>query len=415
MRHRVVITGLGCISPLGNNVDTTWKNIIAGKSGGGPITHYDASKYKSQIAAEVKDFDPSEMFGRKEARHMDRYTQFAMAATLEAKQDGQLEITDENRDRIGIILGTGIGGIGSTHSQTNILLKKGPSRVNPFFIPMMLPDSAGGLIAIKLGVRGPNMAVITACASGTNALGEATEMVRSGRADVIFAGGTEAAIVPISMAGMSATTALTTRNDDPQGASRPFDKDRDGFLMGEGAAVLILEELEHAKGRGANILAEITGYGSTNDAFHISSPAENGAGAAKCMTLAVQDAGLETNDIDYINAHGTSTALNDLNETAAIKTTFGEQAYNIPVSSTKSMTGHMIGATGAIEALFGVKVLQEQIIPPTINYTTPDPACDLDYVPNKARQAEVTHLISNSFGFGGHNATIVISKYSNGS
>lgn len=415
MRNRVAITGLGCISPIGNNVDSTWENILAGKSGGGQITLYDASNQKSKIAAEVKDFDPTEIFGRKEARRMDRYTQFAMVATLEAKQHSQLEVTDDNRDRIGVVLGTGIGGIGATQTQTEILHERDASRVSPFYIPLMLPDSAGGLIAIELGVRGPNMAIITACASGTNAIGEAAEMIRRGQADVIFAGGTEAAIVPIAMAGMAATTALTTRNDSPETASRPFDKNRDGFLMGEGAAVLVLENLEHAQARGANILAELSGYGSTNDAYHISSPAENGAGAAKCMALAVQDAGLELNDINYINAHGTSTHLNDLNETAAIKSTFGEQAYNIPVSSTKSMTGHMIGGTGAIEALFGAKILQENILPPTINYETPDPALDLDYVPNQARKADVNHLISNSFGFGGHNATVVLSKFLNGS
>lgn len=411
MHKRVVVTGLGCISPLGNDVSTTWQNILAGKSGAGPITRYDSSEFKVQIAAEVKDFDPKALFGHKDARRMDRFTQFGLAVAEQARQHANLQITDENRDRMGAIIGTGIGGIGTLGDQMIIYQGSGPNRVNPFTVPMMIPDAAPSAIAIHLGLRGPNMAVVTACASGTNAVGEALEIIRRDHADVIFAGGSEATVVPIAMAALGVMTALSTRNDDPQRASRPFDLNRDGFVLGEGAGVLVLESLEHAQARGANILAELTGYGTTNDAFHISAPAENGIGAAKCMRLALDDAQLGVDDIDYINTHGTSTDLNDKSETAAIKTVFGERAYDIPASSTKSMTGHLLGASGAIEALFCVLALQNSIIPATINYETPDPECDLDYVPNTPRQAEMTHILSNSFGFGGHNATIVLSRF----
>lgn len=412
MRKRVVITGLGCISPLGNDVDTMWANLLTGKSGVGPITHYDASGYRSRIAAEVKGFDGAALFGGREARRMDRYTQFAVAAAQQAVQDAGLHIHDGNRDRIGVIIGTGIGGLGTLFAQTQIFFERGPDRVSPFLVPMMLPDTAAGMTAIHLGVRGPNMAVVTACATGTNAVGEAAEMIRRGQADILLTGGSEASIVPIAMAALGVMTALSARNDQPQRASRPFDKDRDGFVMGEGSAVLVLESLESALARGARILAEVSGYGSTNDAYHISAPAENGAGAAECMRLALEDAGLSAADIDYINAHGTSTELNDKSETAAIKFVFGDQAYRTPVSSTKSMTGHLLGASGALEAAICVKVLQEKILPPTINYETPDPECDLDYVPNQCRPAQVEHILSNSFGFGGHNATILLSHFS---
>jgi len=412
MRKRVVITGLGCISPVGNDVPSMWSNITAGRSGVRRITHYDPSEYKSQIAAEVKDFDGAALFGSREARRMDRFAQFALAACEQAHQSSRLEIDDANRDRIGVVIGTGIGGLGTLYEQMQVMLERGPARVSPFLVPMMIPDSAAGLIAISLGVRGPNMAVATACATGTNAVGEATEMIRRGQADVILAGGSEASIVPIAMAGLGVMTALSTRNDEPERASRPFDLHRDGFVMGEGAAVLMLESLEHAQARRAYILAEMSGYGSTNDAYHISAPAENGSGAARCMHLALQDAGLDLTAIDYINAHGTSTPLNDKSETAAIKTVFGEQAYRLPISSTKSMTGHLLGASGALEAVISAQVLQTGTLPPTINYETPDPECDLDYIPNHARSADVTHVMSNSFGFGGHNATIILSKYS---
>ena len=410
MRKRVVVTGLGCITPVGNDIDVMWNNIIAGKSGAGHITHFDASQHRTKIAAEVKGFDGNILFGRKDTRRMDRFTQFALAAALQAVESSKLKITDDNRDRIGVVIGSGIGGMGTMNEQVKVSYERGPTRVSPFLVPMMLLDSAAAMTAIYLGVRGLNMAVSTACATGTNAVGEASEIIRRGSADVILAGGSDAVIIPIAMAGLSNMGALSTRNDDPQRASRPFDLNRDGFVMGEGAAVMVLEELEFAQARGAQILAEISGYGATNDAFHISAPAENGAGAALCMEAALNDAGMEINDVDYINAHGTSTFLNDRSETAAIKTVFGDRAYQIPVSSTKSMTGHLLGASGAIEAVICVKALQDEIVPATINYENPDPECDLDYVPNQARSVKISNIMSNSFGFGGHNATIILSQ-----
>jgi len=414
MRKRVVVTGLGCISPLGNDVKSTWDGVLEGKSGAEMITHYDTSEYKTRFAAPVKEFDPVALFGSREARRMDRFTQFALTVSHQAIESAGLSITDENRDRIGVVIGTGIGGIGTLFEQMLVFSERGPMRVSPFLVPMMLPDSSAGMIAIDLGLRGPNMAVVTACASGTNAVGEAASIIQRGDADVILAGGSEAAITPIAMAGMNVMGALSSRNEDPQHASRPFDRDRDGFVMGEGSAMLVLESLDFAQARCARILAEISGYGITNDAYHISAPAENGAGAAKCMLMALDNAGLEPGSIDYINAHGTSTPLNDKSETAAIKSVFGHRAYQIPVSSTKSMTGHLLGASGAVEALICVKVLQECILPPTINYEFPDPECDLDYVPNTPRKAEVERIMSNSFGFGGHNATIILSRYPSG-
>ena len=409
--RRVVVTGMGCISPVGNTVQDTWKSLLEGKSGAGWITHFDASKHKTRFAAEVKGFDGAALFGPRDARKMDRFTQFAVATTMQALEQSGLKVNDSNRDRIGVIIGTGIGGIGTLMEQADILRERGPERVSPFLVPMMISDSAPGMIAIRFGVRGPNMAIATACASGNNAIGEAFDVIRRGAADVMIAGASEAALVPVAMAGMNVMTALSTRNEDPQAASRPFDKDRDGFLMGEGAGVVILETLEHAQARGANILAELSGYGTTDDAHHISAPAENGAGAAMSMKLALEDAELTVNDVHYINAHGTSTPLNDKSETAAIKTVFGEQAYQIPVSSTKSMTGHLLGASGAVEATFCIMAIRDEILPPTINYHTPDPECDLDYVPNQARKASPKHVMSNSFGFGGHNATLVFSQF----
>jgi 3-oxoacyl-[acyl-carrier-protein] synthase II len=411
MRKRVVITGMGCITPLGNDITSLWANILAGKSGVGLITHYDTSRFNVKIGAEVRDFDGVALFGTRDARRMDRFVQFGLASSIQAAKHSRLEITDDNRDRIGVILGTGIGGMNTLFQQMEVFFQRGPDRVSPFLVPMMLPDTAAGLIAIQLGVRGPNMAVVSACASGTNAIGEAAEVIRRGSADAIFTGGSEAVITPIAMAGLGVMKALSTRNDAPQQASRPFDKERDGFVMGEGAAILVLESLEHALSRRAAILAEVSGYGASNDAFHISAPAENGAGAALCMQCALDDGGFTANDIGYINAHGTSTLLNDKSETAAIKTVFGKRAYDIPVSSTKSMTGHLLGAAGALEALICVKALQDGILPPTINYQTPDPECDLDYVPNQARRQKVDHIMSNSFGFGGHNASIILSRY----
>ncbi len=411
MRKRVVVTGVGCISPLGLNVQDTWAALLAGKSGAGPITHFDASRHKTRFAAEVKGFDGVALFGPREARKMDRFAQFAIAAAGEAIQDANLTIDERNRDRVGIVIGTGIGGIGTMLENNALLQERGPERVSPFLIPMMISDSAAGILAIRTGARGPNMSLVTACATGTNAVGEAAAMIRRDAADVMLVGSSEAAIVALAMAGLNVMTALSTRNDDPQGASRPFDRDRDGFLMGEGAGMLVLESLESAQARGARILCEFLGYGTSDDAYHISAPAENGAGAALSMQLALDDAGLKGGDIGYINAHGTSTQLNDKSETAAIKKVFGEQAYSIPISSTKSMTGHLLGASGSLEAVICAKVLNEKVLPPTINYRTPDPECDLDYVPNTPRPAQPRYVMSNSFGFGGHNASLIMSVF----
>lgn len=412
MRVRVVVTGLGCVSPVGNSVQETWQSLIAGKSGAAYITKFDASQHKTKFAAEVKGFDGVALFGVREARKMDLFTQYALAAALEALTQAGFTVHENNHDRVGVLIGSGIGGVCTLLEQVEVLRERGPERISPFLIPMMIADSAAATIAIRIGARGPNMSLATACASGTNAIGEAAEMIRRGAADVMIAGASEAAIVSVAIGGMNVMGALSTRNDEPARASRPFDKDRDGFLMGEGAAVLILESLEHAQMRGANILCEFTGYGTSDDAYHISAPAENGAGAALSMRLALENAALQPADIGYINAHGTSTPLNDKSETAAIKTVFGEQAYRIPISSTKSMTGHLLGASGALEAVVCAKVLQENLLPPTINYETPDPECDLDYVPNQARPANPVHVMSNSFGFGGHNATLILSRMS---
>lgn len=411
MKKRVVVTGLGCVSPVGNTVDETWRALLAGRSGAADITHFDAGQHKTKFAAEVKGFDGVALFGTREARKMDRFTQFAMAATLEALAQADFSIDESNRDRTGVLIGSGIGGIITLLEQAEVMRERGPDRISPFLIPMMISDSAAGMIAIRLGARGPNMALATACASGSNAIGEAAEIIRRGTADVMIAGASEASIVALAMGGMNVMGALSTRNDDPQRASRPFDKDRDGFLMGEGAGILILELLEHAQARSAQVLCELTGYGTSDDAYHVSAPAENGAGAALSMQYALDDAELSPERVGYINAHGTSTPLNDKSETAAIKAVFGEQAYNIPVSSTKSMTGHLLGASGAVEAVVCAKVLQENILPATINYETPDPECDLDYVPNRTRKASPEHVMSNSFGFGGHNATLILSRY----
>jgi len=411
MNTRIAITGMGCISPLGHDVATTWQSILAGKSGAGPITAFDASAHETRIAAEVKDFDPAPRFGRKETRRMDRYTQFAVAATADALADAQLTITENNRDRIGVFIGTGIGGIGTLLAEAEVYRTRGPNRVSPFLVPMMLPDAAGGQVAITFGMRGPNLGLISACATGSNAIGEAAETIRRGAADVMVAGGAEAAIVPVALAGFNSMGAMTTRNDDPTRASRPFDKTRDGFLAGEGGAVVVLESEAHALARGAKIYGLLLGYGVTNDAYHVSAPLENGAGAVVSMRLALQQAQLQGSDIDYLNAHGTSTQLNDKSETAAIKTVFGESAYDLPVSSTKSMTGHLLGAAGALEAIFCLKAMADSILPPTINYETPDPACDLDYVPNQARPKTVRRVMSNSFGFGGHNACLIFGQY----
>jgi len=409
-RTRVFITGMGCLSPLGNDVASTWGSAVAGRSGVGPISLFDASGFKTRFAAEVKGFEPEVLLGRREARRMDRFSQFAIVAVGQAIEQAGLVINETNRDRVGVVLGTGIGGVGTLLAEAEKFVQRGPRWVSPHMVPMMLPDSAPGHIAITYGARGPNMTVVTACASSTNAIGEAAEMIRRGAADVMLAGGAEAGIVPVAIAGFIVMDAVSSRNDNPQAASRPFDLDRDGFVIGEGAAFLVLESETYARGRGARPLAEVIGYAATNDAYHVSAPAENGAGAAACMRGALKDAGLKPTAIDYINAHGTSTRLNDSSETTAIKTVFGEAAYSVPVSSTKSMTGHLLGAAGALEAMFCVQALQEGLLPPTINYTTPDPVCDLDYVPNSARRVKVSRVLSNSFGFGGHNACLILRR-----
>lgn len=413
MTTRIVITGLGCVSPLGNTVAESWATASAGKTGTGPITHFDAKDHEARIAAEVKNFDANAVFGRKEARRMDRYTQFAAAATQEALTNAGLQITDDNRDRIGAYIGTGIGGLGTLLAEAEVYHAKGPRRVSPFLVPMMLPDTAGGQVAIMFGIRGPNLGMNSACATGSNAIGEAAEVLRRGAADVMLAGGAEAAIIPLALAGFDVMGALSHHNDSPETASRPFDKTRDGFVCGEGGAILVLETEAHAKARGATIYGEIAGYGITNDAYHVSAPPETGYGAVACMRLALKQAGREPREMDYLNAHGTSTPLNDKSETAAVKTVFGEYAYDLPMSSTKSMTGHLLGAAGAVEAILCVKALQESLIPPTINYQTPDPECDLDYVPNTARAKNLRYVMSNSFGFGGHNACLIFGKYNN--
>jgi len=409
-RTRVFITGMGCLSPLGLDVESTWQSALAGRSGVGPITHFDASAFKTRFAAEVKGFEPEARLGRRDARRMDRFTQFAVVAAGQAIEGASLTIDTSNRDRTGVVLGTGIGGVGTLLTEAEKFNARGPHWVSPHMVPMMLPDSAPGQIAISYGARGPNMTVVTACASSTNAIGEAAEMIRRGAADVMLAGGAEAGIVPVAIAGFIVMDAVSSRNDDPQGASRPFDLDRDGFVIGEGAAFVVLESEEHAARRGATLLAEVSGYAATNDAYHVSAPAANGAGAAACMRDALHNADLPPAAIEYINAHGTSTRLNDSSETTAIKTVFGEGAYSIPVSSTKSMTGHLLGAAGALEAIFCVRALQEGVLPPTINHQTPDPACDLDYVPNSARRVKIRRALSNSFGFGGHNACLILSQ-----
>lgn len=410
-KRRVVITGMGTINPLGHDVATTWRQTAVGQSGIGPITQFDAREYKTQFAGEVKEFDPAELFGRKEARRMDRVTQFALAAAGQALAQAQLTVSDANRQRIGVMMGSGMGIMQPIIESQGVLQERGAGRVSPFFVPMMLADTPAALISIQFGLCGPNLALFTACASGNNALGEAARQVQYGVADVMLAGGSEACILPLAMAGFGVMGAISTRNDAPMEASRPFDKMRDGFVVSEGSAVLVLEALDHALARGAAIYGELVGYGTSADAYHISMPAEDGAGAAQAMRLALADAGLRPVDVDYINAHGTSTPLNDKSETAAIKQVFGDAAYTVPVSSTKSIHGHLLGATGALEAILCLQALREGLVPPTINYHTPDPDCDLDYVPDQARTADLQVAMSNTFGLGGHNATLVFRRW----
>jgi 3-oxoacyl-[acyl-carrier-protein] synthase II len=409
-KRRVVVTGIGAVTPLGNDAGTTWNNIIEGVSGIGPVTRLNADDFPAKVAAEVKEFNVEDFMDRKDARKMDRFTHYAVAASLMAVKDSGLEITDENAPRVGVWIGSGIGGMETFEQQHETFMNRGYRRVSPFFVPMMIPDMATGQVSITLGARGFNSCTVTACATGTNSIGDAFKVIQRGDADVMVTGGAEAPITKMSFAGFCANTALST-NQDPQKASRPFDKDRDGFVMGEGAGIVVLEDLEHALARGAKIYAEIVGYGATGDAYHITAPAPEGEGGARAMKMALDDAGLAPEEVGYINAHGTSTEYNDKYETMAIKTVFGEHAYKLAVSSTKSMTGHLLGAAGGIEAIFTVLALKEGILPPTINLETPDPECDLDYVPNAARQQEVNAAISNSLGFGGHNATIAFRKY----
>ena len=410
MNNRVVITGLGLVTPLGCDVSSTWAGLTAGRSGVGPITHFDASDLPVRIAAEVKGFDPTVVFGRRDARRMDRFSQFAVASVGQAMADAGLIITGGNAHRVGAVIGSGIGGIISVLDQAEILRTRGPSRVSPLLIPMMLSDTAAGQTAIAYGLKGPNFAVISACATGANAIGEAVEVIRRGAADAMLAGGAEAAIVPLAFAGFSAMQAVSTRNDEPERACRPFDAARDGFVMGEGGGAVVLESESHARARGARIYAEVGGYGTTADAYHITAPEKSGDGAARAMRAALDQSGLAPEQIGYVNAHGTGTVLNDKGETAAIKTVFGDYAHQLPISSTKSMTGHLLGGAGAVEAVFTVLALTEGILPPTINYEHPDPECDLDYVPNHARRIDVDAAMSNSFGFGGHNACLVLKR-----
>lgn len=410
-RKRVVITGVGLVTPIGTGVEAFWNALVNGVSGVGPITHFDASEFATRIAAEVKDFDPERFMERKDAKRMDRFVQLSVVASLLALEDANLNIADLDANRIGVLIGSGIGGTGTWEEQHKTLLERGPRRVSPFFVPMLISDMASGMVSILVGAKGPNLGIVTACATGTHAIGEAAAIVSRGDADVMIAGGSEAAITPMAVAGFCAARALSTRNDEPERASRPFDLNRDGFVMGEGAGTVIVESLEHALARGAKIWGEVCGFGMSGDAYHITAPSPGGEGAARSMSAALHNANLKPEQVDYINAHGTSTEDNDKIETAAVKTVFGQNAYKVAISSTKSMTGHLLGAAGAVEAIACLCAIRDGIIPPTINYETPDPECDLDYVPNKARMQDVRIAMSNSFGFGGHNATLILSKF----
>lgn len=408
-KRRVVVTGIGAVSPVGNSAEESWQSVLEGKSGIDMLTRLDRDLFPVNVAAQVKDFDIEQYVSRKDARKMDRFTHYAVASAMMAMKDANLELDEELGLRTGVWIGSGIGGMETHEQQFNTFLEKGYRRVSPFFVPMMIPDMAAGQVSIMLGAKAMNSCTVTACASGTNSIGDAFEVIRRGEADIMITGGTEAPITTLAVAGFCANTALSL-NEDPSKASRPFDKNRDGFVMGEGAGILILEEYEHAVKRGAKIYAELIGYGSTGDAHHITAPAPGGEGGARAMKQAIEEAGIDPTQIDYINAHGTSTPYNDLFETMAAKTTFGDHAYKLAMSSTKSMTGHLLGAAGGLEAIFTVKALQEGILPPTINLETPDPECDLDYVPNEARKADITYAMSNSLGFGGHNASLIFKK-----
>ena len=411
MKHRAVITGLGVISPVGNNLDEFWNNLIEGKSGIGLLTRFDTTDLPTKVAAEVKNFEPTDWINKKESRHMDRFAQFAIAAAKMALQDSGLDLEKVDKERAGTVMGCGIGGVTTFEEQKEVLMAKGSGRVTPFFVPMLISNMAAAHLSIEFGLQGSSMTIVTACASATNAIGEALRIIQRGEADVVLCGGTEAPITSLAFAGFCAAKTMSTEKENPEQACRPFDKRRSGFVMGEGAGVLILESLEHAQARGAHIYAELAGYGSTSDAYHITTPVPGGAGAIRAMRLALKDAEVSAEDVDYINAHGTSTGPNDSVETAAIKTVFGSVATKLAISSTKSMTGHLMGAAGAIEAIICALSIEQGVIPPTTNYGEPDPECDLDYVPNIARKQEVNVAMSNSLGFGGHNATVVIKKF----
>jgi len=412
MKRRVVVTGMGIISPLGIGVDDNWSAVCNGNSGIGPITRFDSESFPVKFAGEVKDFDPEKFMSHKEVKKMDRFIHFAVAAGQSALEDSGYEITDENAERVGVQVGVGLGGLPAIEKYHDIYKERGVRKITPFFIPMVIANLASGQVSIHTGAKGPNTCVVTACATGTHSIGDAARLIQYGDADVMIAGGTESVITPLCVGGFHAAKALSTRNDDPQGASRPFDKDRDGFVIGEGCGVVVLEEYESAKKRGAKIYGEFAGYALNGDAYHITSTSPNGEGAARCMNLALNNAGVNKEDIDYINAHGTSTGA-DSTETQAIKTVFGDHAYKLAVSSTKSMTGHLLGAAGGIEAIYSLLALSRGVLPPTINYTTPDPECDLDYIPNNAREEKLKMALSNSFGFGGTNAVLVFKQLSN--
>ena len=411
MRRRVVVTGMGLVIPTGIGVETAWKNVCEGKSGIGPLTRFDTNGFETKIAAEVKDFNPEIYIDKKEIKRTDLFVQYAIAATKEALEDAQLAITPENSEQIGVIVGTGLGGLPTLEKYHKVLLERGPGRISPFFIPMLIANLASGHIAIQFGPKGPNTCVVTACATGAHCIGDAFRTIVYGDAEAMIAGGTEANITPLTIGGFNAMKALSTRNDEPEKACRPFEKNRDGFVVAEGAGILILEELQFALKRKAKIYGELVGYGYTGDAYHITAPSPDGDGAVRCMRMALKDAGLKPEEIDYINAHGTSTPLNDLTETIAIKTVFGDHAKKIPISATKSMTGHLLGAAGSTEAIFIILAIRDAMMPPTINYEEPDPQCDLDYVPNVARRNSLTVAMSNAFGFGGTNATLIFKKF----
>jgi 3-oxoacyl-[acyl-carrier-protein] synthase II len=411
LRRRVVITGMGLVIPVGIGVETAWKNVCEGKSGIGPLTRFDTNGFETKIAGEVKSFNSELYIDKKEIKKMDLFIQYSLAATKEALEDAQLTITSENSERTGVIVGTGLGGLPSIERYHKILLEKGPGRISPFFIPMLIANLASGQIAIQFGAKGPNTCVVTACATGGHCIGDAFRAIVYGDADAMIAGGTEANITPLTIAGFNAMKAISTRNDEPTKACRPFEKNRDGFVVAEGAGILILEDLQFALKRKAKIYGELIGYGYTGDAYHITAPSPDGDGAVRCMKMAIRDAGLKPDDVDYINAHGTSTPLNDFTETLAIKAVFGDHAKKVPISATKSMTGHLLGAAGSTEAIFTIMAIRDGIMPPTINYEEPDPQCDLDYVPNVARRKPIKVAMSNAFGFGGTNATLVFKKF----